>query len=213
MPMQDTPIGARLSGLLRVLYGPLLFIALALGGKMVNAEPIAEKIAALLPKEWSKVAQPLPSSTGPSFWKFLLSPPLPCTWPASGSGKICYYAYAYAMDPSLADGVRVAAPWAKVSLDSPFHPEAAKVETLGKQLQILGIQGVRPLAGGELEIAKSGDQAKQMLLNWVSEQTPLSQEERAGIVAYYCQWTKTNGVIAAAINPLHADFFAWLGCK
>ena len=194
----------------RGLTVPFLVIALCLGGKVLKAEPYTEKITQLLAKEWSKVAQP--SAPEPSFWRFQLTPPLPAIWPAQGSGKICYYAYAQAVDPRLSDGVRVAAPWAKALLDSPFRSEGLRMEILSRQLQVLGIQGVRPLSSQEMEIMKEEYRARDALLLWTTAPSPVSEQDRKRMKDYYCQWVNSNGLIAANIRPLHEEFFTWLGC-
>jgi len=179
---------------------------------MAQTVSLSEKVNALAAKDWRKVAPPALPSGEPRFWNFQSSPPLPCAWPAQGSGKICYYLYAQATDPRLADGVRVAAPWAKAVADLRLPSPDPRIELLGMRLEELGIQGYRPLSGGELAIVKTGDAAKRGLEAWVAGRPGLSPGSLAEIKTYYCQWKRNNGVIAAALAPQQAEFFAWLAC-
>lgn len=179
---------------------------------MAQSTSLSEKVNALAAKEWRTVAPPALPSGEPRFWNFQSSPPLPCAWPAQGSGKVCYYLYSQATDPRLADGVRVAAPWAKAVADLRLPSPEPRIEMLGMRLEELGIQGHRPLSGGELAIVKTGDAAKGGLEAWVAGRPGLSPGSLAEIKTYYCQWKRNNGVIAAALAPQQAEFFAWLAC-
>lgn len=166
------------------LIFPLIALALSFQGASLFAATVPEAVVSLVRAEWPKI---FPSdSKGPPFWSHRVSPGFPCSWPVKERGPLCYYAYAAAFDPQLADGERIAAPWARVTVERNNPPKA---ELLTKAVKELGIQGVRPLKKGETEILKTDSKG------------------------FYCLWAGTNGVIAAELRKIHPEFFEWLGCR
>ena len=95
------------------------------------------------------------------------------------------------------------APWAKSTLSSA---DEVVVEQLTARLQPLGLQGVRPLNNAEIVLIGREQEIAQRLL---------AGDELAadGVVRdFTCSWIARQGVVAAAIMPLHPDFERWLAC-
>ncbi len=106
------------------------------------------------------------------------------------------------MSRNLRDGEQIAAPWARVVVDGG----EPRLEDLG-DLRGLGVHGVRPLAGEELQIMRSGPAAAE-------EVYTLARGSKAGDAPtarrFYRQWLRDSGV-GDAIRPLHKKFAAWIG--
>ena len=166
--------------------------------------PAASAFAAYDPTQpfaeaWSR----LPGSRG---WTLLVSIPFPRDWPPALGRQgmdVVRYAYAMRLRPGLADGAEMAAPWAR-STETPDG--AVTVTVLATELQPLGIQGVRPLSAAELDLAGRESEAARLLQAGAADATnPL-------VRAATCGWIARNGVVAAAITPLHQAFTRWLAC-
>lgn len=143
----------------------------------------------------------LPERAG---WRMLVSPPFPGTWPPPpASGTLVRYACALRLDPAVADGAEMAAPWAKSTLGPTGE---IVVDRLSVRLQSLGIQGVRPLRSTEIALADREQEVTRRLLAG-------GDQARSGVVRdFTCGWIARQGVVAAAITPLHPGFMAWLAC-
>jgi hypothetical protein len=143
------------------------------------------------------------TALGPSAndWEIQVSPAMPAHWP--GARSLIFYAYAYRQEIHLADGVRIAAPWARGEMrpGQPFN-----VTLLHGPLMPIGIQGVRPM------MPQDGDPAQRQAQVQALLTTPATAQGDRLIRAYYCGWRARQGVIAASIEPLHPDFFSWLRC-
>jgi hypothetical protein len=137
-------------------------------------------------------------------WEMSVSPAFPEHWPGHSPGRLVFYAYAYRVNPQLADAVEVAGPWARGTLQ-PGH--ALQIEILRRSLEPLGIQGVRPMQANEMKLAQRQAQIEALL--WA----PASAEHSRLIRAFYCNWYGRQGVMAAAIEPRHSAFFRWLQCS
>ena len=153
--------------------------------------------AALLPF-WME----LPDRAG---WQMLVSPAFPQSWPPppAGRGAVVRYAFATRLNPGVADGAEMAAPWARLIM----HAEGMQgVERLSPRLQSLGLQGVRPLGAAELALVGREQEAAERLLAGGPQATD-------GLVRdVTCGWIGRQGVVAAAITPLHPGFVRWLAC-
>jgi len=142
----------------------------------------------------------LPQQAG---WQMLVSPPFPAAWPPPSGGNVMRYAFAMRLDPAIADGVEMAAPWSKSTLSASGE---IVVERLSHQLRSLGIQGVRPLQGTEIVLANREQEVTRLLLAGGTSAT-------SDVVRNFtCAWISRQSVVAAAITPLHPDFVAWLAC-
>ena len=153
--------------------------------------------AALLPF-WTE----LPGRAG---WQMLVSPAFPRSWPPppAGSGVVVRYAFAMRLKPGVADGAEMGAPWARVTVDARG---AQAVERLSRRLRPLGLQGVRPLGTAEIALLGREQEAAERLLAGSPQATD-------GLVRdVTCGWIGRQGVVAAAITPLHPGFVRWLAC-
>lgn len=92
----------------------------------------------------------------------LVSPAFPRSWPppADGSRAVVRYAFAMRLNPAVADGAEMAAPWARVTLGA----RGVGVERLPGRLRPLGVQGVRPLRNGEVVLAGREEEVAGLLL-------------------------------------------------
>jgi hypothetical protein len=152
---------------------------------------------ALLPY-WKQV----PDHAG---WQMLLSPAFPQSWPPppAGRGSVVRYAFATRLKPGVVDGAEMAAPWARVMLDARG---IQRVERLTRHLRPLGLQGVRPLGTAEIALADREQDVAELLLTGGTPATDNLVRELT------CGWISRQGVVAAAITPLHPGFTRWLAC-
>ena len=145
----------------------------------------------------------LPDSAG---WRMLVSAPFPRDWPPQAGGQgilVVRYAFAMRLRPGLADGAEMAAPWAR---STEADDGAATVTLLGTGLHPLGLQGVRPLRPAELDlVGRDAEAAGLLRAGGTTATDPL-------VRATTCSWIGRNGVVAAAIIPLHPAFTRWLAC-
>ena len=155
------------------------------------AQPFAEA--------WSRLS-------GSAGWRILVSPPLPLDWPPDAGGHgltVVRYAFAMRLRAGLADSAEIAAPWAR---STKTRGGAVTVTSLAAELHPLGIQGVRPLTKTELDLVGREDEAARLLQAGAPDAgDPL-------VRAATCGWIGRNGLVAAAITPLHPAFTHWLSC-
>ena len=179
--------------LARAAFGALLFVS-----QFPAKAQVADPVQAFLPA-WNRLA-------GTAGWQMLVSAPFPQTWPPSAPGSLGLVRYAFAMRlrPGLADGVETASPWAQATENADG---SVSVKVLQSMLHPLGIQGVRPLRSGEWELA--GREAEVAALLRAGGDRATDELVRA----YTCNWIARQGVIAAAITPLHPAFTQWLACQ
>ena len=189
----------------------LLFLLAGAGKKEVR--PVSEAFKTVLDARWSKLAVPAsePTDRPGVCWSWRLSPPLPSEWPPRKESRLVYYAFAEGFDLNIMDGVRVAAPWAR--LEIPVSGSAPPLLTpLLDSVKELGIQGVRPISADEL--AKSGGwEPIETVLGKLMAHPDEADRTRERLSAYYCFWSRNNGVISEAIRPYHEKFFDWLKCQ
>ena len=176
-----------------------------------SAATLKEKLANLLQKEWKKISRPQGTIQVTLFWNGRLTPAFPCDWPVQKGAMLCYYAYAYTLDPRLADGERIAQAWGKVTV-APSVEGKPEFKILLKEVKELGIQGVRPLRKEEIEIIKTADSVEQTLVKWMSSGEKIVNSDLKSFKDFYCLWIQNNGVIAQEIQKFHPDFFGGLGC-
>ena len=138
-------------------------------------------------------------------WQMLVSAAFPREWPPRAGRRMAVvrYVYAYRLRPGLADGAETAAPWAR----STERPDGTvTVALLQPGLRPLGLQGVRPLRAGEAELARRDAEAAAQLRAGGSGASD-------GLVHdFTCNWIARNGVVAAALTPLHPAFVQSLAC-
>ena len=121
----------------------------------------------------------------------------------NGRGTLVRYSFAMRLNPSVSDGAEMAAPWAKSTLNSTGK---IVVEQLSARLRPLGLQGVRPLRSEEIALLGREQEVEQRFLVGGKPATD-------GVVRdFTCSWISRQGVVAAAIMPLHPSFERWLAC-
>ena len=173
---------------------------------------MAERFADLLDGEWKK----LQASGGPvlpsTAWSYRVSPPFPSEWPPSPRLALVHYVYAegLALDGSLVDAVRVAAPWAKVVVDMRGG-SGPKFKRLVSKLRLIGTQGVRPLDPDEAIVFKY----QQSVEDNLGLLDRLPEDDMLGISQlrrFFCLWLSQHSVLAPEIRAQHEKFFRWLAC-
>lgn len=175
----------------------LAFASCLAAAASTGAQPNLDPAGPFLPF-WDR----LPDHAG---WRMLVSAPFPQSWPPGPGrlGAVVRYAFAMRLRPGLADGVEVAAPWARSTLRADG---TVTVEPLRTRLEPLGVQGVRPLTAAESALAGQEGEVARLLLAG-------GQGAEAGLVRdYTCGWIGRLGIVAAAITPLHPAFSRWLAC-
>jgi hypothetical protein len=143
----------------------------------------------------------------PPFWSSATTPPFPGQWPPTPTTTWVHYAYAYGIDPQLADGAKIARPWARLELAAGSG--RARVVLVSRKLGEIGTQGVAPLDAASLKALDTQDAVTAHCLQ-LRGAPPAGRPETAELVAFYRTWLRFNGVIAEAIAPSHAAFLGWL---
>ena len=167
-----------------------------------------EEVASL----WKSAEKRLPSYPPPFLWQRRETPPLPLEWPPTAATTWVRHGYAYGFDPrGIADGVRVAAPYARLTLDAAGAVTA--VEPAKEEPRELGIQGVKPTnpPSGAID----GDEVRRLELAAVALRgapAPGSREE-SSLVSFYGSWLEREGVIAEAVRPAHRGFYDWIEAR
>lgn len=191
----------------------LLLVLLTAGDDRKEVQRVSEAFKSILDARWSKLSVPKsPPSDRPGVsWSWRLSPPFPSEWPPRKESRFIYYAFAEGFDLNIMDGVRIGALWAK--LEVPVSGDTPPVLTsLLDAVKELGVQGVRPLSAEEM--AKSGgSEPIESALGDLMAHPDQACDTRERISAYYCFWSRNNGVISEAIRPRHEKFFDWLKCQ
>jgi hypothetical protein len=138
-------------------------------------------------------------------WQRAITPRLPVSWPPAADTEWVTYAYATAMDPQLADGVRVSEPFARIV---ETRDGVARVEPLG-EIEAVDVQGVSPLTQEQLESLQGLEAATEATRGLTGE--PAAGDPTAATIrAAYRAWLAVNGAIAARLPEQHADFLAWV---
>ena len=125
-----------------------------------------------------------------------LTPLFPEPWPAPT--EVVVFAYAAGLAVGVSDGENVSGAFAVAHLRAGSDP---RVESLGGALEKLGIQGVRPLRGEEIELVRASAAIQEELAG-----APGTLSER--VLAYYRHWLGVAGVIAASLPASQQRFFA-----
>jgi hypothetical protein len=158
--------------------------------------PFADELDPL----WKATGKPdAPAPPGVS-WRYSLTPPLPAAWPLEADGTVVTYVYASGFDAQLRDGERIAAPWARIDQRRGVK---ARVSRLAGRLEIVGVQGVRPITRDEAALQqKAFDTADA-----------LRRGQLDALAGPWCAWLRAHGTIADRLRPLHPAFFGALPCQ
>jgi len=154
---------------------------------------------------WRSVDTP-----APPFWSSSSTPPFPAQWPPTPTTTWVRYAYAYGLDPQLADGEQIARPWARLELAAGSG--RARVVLLSRKLEGIGTQGVAPLDAASLKVLETEDAVTARCLR-LDGPPPAGRPETTELAAFFRTWLGFNGVIAEAIGPDHAAFLAWVEAR
>lgn len=176
---------------MRSLNRTLIFLVCLLPAIDAKAQSSVPDASAVFLPAWNG----LPGRAG---WRMLVSPAFPGTWPLpSGRGTLVRYSFAIRLDPAVSDAAEMTAPWAKSTLSSNGE---VVVEQLSARLQPLGLQGVQPLESAEIVLIGREQKVAQRLLAGGERATDSVVRD------FTCSWIARQGVVAAAIMPLHPDF-------
>jgi hypothetical protein len=131
-------------------------------------------------------------------------------WLPTSALRLCFYAYASgnSLERPLADGIHVAAPWARVEVE-PAAGLVVRVEQLSPETREVGIQGVRPVSREELAIYDERASV-EAYLRGLRALPEAGTAETQRLQRYYRTWLKYNGTIARAIQAYHEAYFAWV---
>jgi hypothetical protein len=174
----------------------------------------------LVKSAWDKFYRPNMSKGTSYFWTYKISPPFPLCFPPNGSGKICYYAYAYSIKDAsgnfCVDSELKAAPWAKVIIDTTGNT-ISTLQLLNKQVKKIGQQGMGPVNFSKL---KRYNQAEldgifeQLCKITSSTNVQNDNEEIGNLKEFYCLWTtRFESLVSDEIKPDQREFLLWLNCK
>jgi hypothetical protein len=186
---------------------PAAPIATAAPGQQVSMADLQPQLNAL----WRGVDKGAQPKDRPGIaWSMRTTPAFPTAWPPTATTIWVRYAYAAGRDlgGGLADGERVARPWARVEL-RPGAATAAIVP-LSARLEPLAIQGVRPIDAATAARLRQEEQITAACLRLTGPPDPAAAET-ADLRAFYRAWLGFNGVIADAIRADHGAFLDWIG--
>jgi hypothetical protein len=151
----------------------------------------AAALKALFEPAWAAVR-----ASGPRLgWSMRLTPVLPEPWP--DPTEVVVFAYAAGIAIGVSDGENVSGPFAVAHLRAGSEP---RVEGLSGALEKIGIQGVRPLRGDEIELVRAGAAIQEEL---AASPGALSEN----VLAYYRHWLGVCGVIAGSLPEPQQRFF------
>lgn len=157
---------------------------------------------------WDKLDRgPTPANQLPIAWSPAYSALFPTEWPPTPATVWVRYAYAQRIDLNLHDGVRVAAPWAKLELRGGLN--TVILTPLGAKLEPVSTQGVTPLDEAAQAVLATGDEVSAYCLQLTA--LPQSNNpQTAAMRAFYQTWLQYNGALVELIRPNHEKFLAWL---
>ncbi|MBI5030661.1 MAG: hypothetical protein HZB51_09045 [Chloroflexi bacterium] len=173
----------------------------------INPVPTAG-VEQQLQELWNRLDKGTPPANKlPISWKPAYSVLFPGEWPPSATTTWVRYAYAQGMDMDLRDGVRVAAPWAK--LEFRGNSDNVTIVPLSAKLEPVTIQGVQPIDAATQAILAKGDAVSTFSL----QLTALPQPKNPQLVemrTFYRTWLKYNGAFVNLIRSNHSKFLEWL---
>ncbi len=157
---------------------------------------------------WDRLDQGTPPANKlPISWSPAYSALFPTEWPPTPTTVWVRYAYAQGRDMDLSDGVRVAAPWAKLELRG--GSSTVNIIPLKASLEPDTTQGVSPVDAATQAVLAKGDEVSAYCLQLTDLPQPNSQPA-ADMRTFYQTWLKYNGALVELIKPNHEKFLAWL---
>ena len=169
--------------------------------------PLTE-LSSRLEAMWNTLDQgEVPTDNLPIMWRPAYSPLFPIEWPPTPTTVWVRYAYAHGQDIALADGVRVAEPWARAELQG--GNSTAALVPLSLKLEPFEVQGVSPINAETLALFDKAEQVSAYCLG-LQALPDLNTREATTMRAFYQTWLNYNGAIAGVIKPSHPIFFEWI---
>lgn len=148
-----------------------------------------------------------PANKPPIAWSPAYSALFPSEWPPTQATIWVRYAYAQGMDMDLRDGVRVAAPWARLEMRG--SQATVTIVPLSARLEPTSIQGVEPIDGATRAVLAKANDVSAYCLQLTALPQPNSPPAN-DMRAFYRTWLKYNGALVKLIKPNHEKFLAWL---
>ena len=148
-----------------------------------------------------------PTNKPPIAWNPAYSILFPDEWPPTPATIWVRYVYAQGIDMDLLDGVRVAAPWAKLELRG--NPATITIIPISASLEPVTIQGVEPIDAATQAVLAKGDEVSTYCLQ-LTAMPQSNSPSVADMRAFYQTWLKYNGALVELIRPNHEEFLAWL---
>lgn len=171
------------------------------------AEPPRSPMQILVDTAFEKLSQTR-ADGDPRWSEKNLTPPFPEVWPPDGTGRLVYYAWAYAFEYRLVDGVLLSAPFAAIFID-PRGDSAPEVVALSDRIQSWGVLGVRPLMPSDAMPALDPERgAERERALWDPH---AAEQDREAIRRWYsARWWVDNVRLAKWVAARHPEFHAWL---
>lgn len=138
------------------------------------------------------------------FAEYASTPPLPCTWPPAGDGRIAYYLYQVEAMTTGEVQYRVYAPSIKLELDikrQAAQPIFSKIPG-GQALGTIG--PVEPDPDMQARLAK----AEIKLFDLAGHKA--SAPDRAGALEAYLDYLNRNSLLGPTLKQKAPEFFNWL---
>lgn len=157
---------------------------------------------------WDQLDQgQAPKDSLPILWQPAYSPLFPTAWPPAPNTVWVRYAYAQGQDVSIADGVRIARPWARIEFRG--DNSASVIIPLTHKVEPFEVQGVSPLDAETQALLQKSEQISTYCLGLKEAPSP-DAPNTVTMRRFYQSWLKYNGAIAAAIKLDHPAFFEWV---
>lgn len=157
---------------------------------------------------WDRLDQGSAPTNKPSIvWSVAYSALFPLEWPPTPATIWIRYAYAQGMDLDLHDGVRVAAPWARLELRG--SADEVTIVPLSVKLKPVTIQGVQPIDAATQDVLAKGAEVSAYCLQLTALPQPDSPQN-VDMRAFYRTWLRYNGALVELIRPNHEKFLIWL---
>jgi hypothetical protein len=170
----------------------LVVVGVGAAAAIARADSIDDQVTT----GWREVA---PHEVG---WMPERTPLLPSVFPIVKGAPLVAYAYALRTG-DVADGVRVTAPWAEITVTR--SGEVSR-KSLGRALKMLGIQGVWAVDSSTVPTAVERHDANAWIIRQTGGAAP------PAVRKVYCQWSSGNGLIARALPAPPNAFLASLHC-
>jgi hypothetical protein len=148
-----------------------------------------------------------PANKLPVAWSPTYSVLFPSEWPPTPNMIWIRYAYAQGIDMELVDGMRVAAPWAR--LEQRGSLDTVTIIPLSTHLEPMTVQGSGPIDARTQGVLTRGGVISAACLKLTALPQP-NDPATLEMRAYYRTWMQYNGGLVAFIRKNHEKFLAWV---